>query len=116
MTDQSTGQGSITAEQMRGILAAIEAGETDRPEHLRPLQRIKDARDLVHLAEQLLEETVADARAIPAKGKRAVFNEGNVRLVFQAAADHSKSRYGWDVIGAVLGITKQRAHKKFSGS
>ena len=113
--NQTQGQGSFTVEQIRKLLEAIETGEADLPEHSRPLQRILDAKDLVGLAEQLLEETVADARSIPAKGKRAIFDEGTVHLIFQSAADHSKSRYGWDVIGAVLGITKQRAHKKFSG-
>lgn len=113
--EQIQGQTSITAEQIRGLLAAIEDG-TDVAEHLRPLQRIKDARDLVRLAEQLLEETVADARAIPAKRKRAVLEAGKVQLVDQSAADHSPARYGWDVIGAVLEISKQRAHKRFSGS
>lgn len=113
--DQIEGQGSFTIEQIRGLLAAIE-DPSDVGEHQRPLQRVKDTRDLVRLAEQLLEETVADARAVPAKGKRAIVEDGRVHLIFQTAADHSKARYGWDAIGAVLGITKQRAHKKFSGS
>ena len=113
--NQIDGQGTFTVAQIRKLLEAIETGEADLPEHARPLQRILDAKDLVGLAEQLLAETVADARAIPAKQKRAVLEDGNVRLVDQSAADHSQARYGWDVIGAVLGITKQRAHKKFSG-
>lgn len=114
--DQIEGQGTFTVAQIRKLLEAIETGEADLPEHARPLQRILDAKDLVRLGEQLLEETVADARAIPAKRKRAVIEAGNVTLVDQSAADHSQARYGWDVIGAVLGITKQRAHKRFSGS
>ena len=115
--DQIQGQGSFTVEQIRRLLEAIETGEADLPEHSRPLQRILDAKDLVRLAEQLLEETVADARSIPAKGKRAIYeDDGSVHLVFQSAADHSQARYGWDSIGGVLGISKQRAHKRFSGS
>ena len=113
--NQIEGQGSLTVEQIRGLLTAIEAGATDVAEHVRPLQRIKDTKDLVRLAEQLLNETVADARAIPAAGKRASLEEGRVVVVDQTAADKSSSRYGWDVIGAALGISKQRAHKKFSG-
>lgn len=113
--DQTQGQGSFTIEQIRVLLTAIEDGETDVIEHLRPLQRIQDAKDLIRLGEQLLEETVADARAIPAEKKRVVLAEdGAMVLDVQRAADHSQHRYGWDVIGAILGITKQRAHKRFS--
>ena len=110
----NAGQASFTAEQIRDLLTAIEAGANDVGEHLRPLQRIKDANDLVRLAEQLVRETVADARAIPADRKRAVLDGRHVHLVDQRAGDTSSSRYGWDVIGSTLGITKQRAHKKFT--
>lgn len=115
MTTQAGGQTSLTAEQIRQLLALIENGDADKDEHVRPLQRIVDAADLVRVAEQLLAETVADARAIPAHKKRVVIRDGDVLLVDQPIADHSPHRYGWDAIGAVLGITKQRAHKKFSG-
>lgn len=113
--DQARGQGSFTMEQIRRLLDAIEDGATDKIEHIRPLQRIADAQDLIRLAEQLLAETVADARAIPAHKRRVVVrDDGDILLVDQPIADHSPHRYGWDAIGAVLGITKQRAHKKFS--
>lgn len=113
--NDTQGQGSFTAEQIRQLLTAIEHGDAEKDEHVRPLQRIVDAADLVRLAEQLLAETVADARAIPAHKKRVVVRDDNVVLVDQPIADHSPHRYGWDAVGAVLGITKQRAHKKFSG-
>lgn len=116
MSAEIEGQTSFTAEQIRQYLELAETFDPDAHPNSRPLRRIKDAAQVLHLAEQLLRETVADARAIPASGKRAILENGHVQLVDQAAADKSSSRYGWDVIGAALGITKQRAHKKYSGS
>lgn len=109
------GQTTFTGEQIRGLLDMVDGANGDsRPE--RPVRRIQEAAQLVKLAEELLRETVADARAIPAEGLRAVVDEdGAVRLVSQAPNDKSRSRYGWDAVGAGLGVSKQRAWKKYAG-
>lgn len=105
-------QASLTGMQIRALLDEIESPE---PTAAAPLQRIRDAAALIERAEALLAEAVADARAVPAEGRRAVVREKVVSLEKQKPADKSNGRYGWDVIGYALGVSPQRAHKKFVG-
>lgn len=101
-------QPSLTGERIRAILARIEDPTTS------PLERIRSAAEVAQASEELIAECVADARQVPGKGRRAAIRAGKLVAVPKAASDHSAALYGWDVIGWVLGVTKQRAHQRYA--
>ena len=115
---------TITHELIRAQLDATTSTGPIRPEAeaLEPvshIERIRAAKRLVDYSEQLLAEVIADARAVPARGiyytVGADHGYGHTMLRREAlTSDRSPSRYGWDVIGWALGISKQAAAQRFS--
>lgn len=88
------------------------------PQQMVDLARLRDAGELVSVAQELLQEVVDELRAVedtkqrvvvePTSGEFPVFN-----VVDRKPRDTSKARYGWDVIARVLGVTPQAAQARF---
>lgn len=91
------------------------------PEHVANLAQLEQAKQLMALARDFLQETVHDLRAVTDNKQRVITEQTNehapprFELVDRHARDTSTARYGWDVIGAVLGVSAQAAQSRFRG-
>lgn len=99
--EQIPGQMTTTAAEIRSALAEVDNPQTDR-EIFRPLARIEAAAEMVRLAEQLLREQIADARAMRDPKLRAVMTE--VGMIEEGPRGKSPTQqvYSWEVIASVL--------------
>lgn len=94
------GQMSFTASEIRSALAEVETPETEA-EIFRPLARIESAAAVVRLAQQLLDEQVAEARAARHPRSRVVLVGGEPTEVARGKSPVPEV-YSWDVIAKVL--------------
>jgi len=98
----------------------ITSREVMAPQHVVELAQLDQAKQLMELTRDLLQETVHDLRAVNDNKQRVIAEQtseqapAHFKLVERHARDTSTAKYGWDVIGAVLGVSAQAAQSRFS--
>lgn len=119
-------QQTLTSAQITTLIEAIaldhqrDNSSPGQPhaEYEQELERVQLASALVSACQRQLAEIVSELRAQTDRQHivRAEHDEdGSVRFVERErlAHDRSNRRYGWQVIGAALGVTAQAAQARF---
>lgn len=98
--EQVPGQMSFTTSEIRSALAEVETPAIET-EIFRPLARIEAAAAVVRLAQELLVEQVAEARAARHPRSRVVLVDGEPTEVDRGRSPVPEV-YSWEVIANVL--------------
>lgn len=90
------------------------------PQHVVDIAQLDYAKQLMELTRDFLQEAVHDLRAVIDTKQRVIAEQTkgqaplHLELVDRHVRDTSTARYGWDVIGAALGVSAQAAQSRFS--
>lgn len=114
-------QTNITMLQIQELLEAINNPDPKitAPSYIADLHQLENAKRLMELARDFLQETVHDLRAVQDSKQRVIattttHKNQRFELADRHIRDTSNARYGWDVIGAALGVSAQAAQSRFT--